>query len=589
MRFFRCFIYGIFLSLLFSAAAARQPWSADSWQQVLQKKKGSVTALWYDIEPFIYINKEGKLEGIEYEIMESLKPWLKERYGIELTIHWINAGSFENIYRQVKDAKQDGLFGWSYYSVTPERKKEIQFTQPYMPDVNVLVTNNQKPLFATSQEFILNLGEMQAYTMGNTTMEEDIQALKKNFYPKLKVIVREDDYRIMKEISENEKGFGYIPLSVYITGLQKGIKVKRQQVLTSHREGFAGVMPAQSDWKAVLDEYFNTAAFRSVAGSIVSKYIGSDVKDLVFGPATIDSVHRQSLNLELVSMEKEIVTKRLVETATEVQRQRFISNIILIVLSFLTLVAVLLYSRFRTRQQLNRKLEQRNQIISRQNETIEQMNQLLKLKVLQARMNPHFLFNSLNSIQYFINLDDKKNSLQYISRFSAFLRKVINFGDELSISLQSEAELLREYLWLERTRFPDQFDYEIQLPPELQQKEILPLLTHSLVETALYKGVLNLGSGKKGKIVIDFTEHSGILLVKVTDNGISREESRKLDEKKGLQKNGEDETLLRRIALFNRQGKARINLERSTVVQGEELLNESLLEIPQPLFVKTNM
>jgi LytS/YehU family sensor histidine kinase len=254
---------------------------------------------------------------------------------------------------------------------------------------------------------------------------------------------------------------------------------------------------------------------------------------------------------------------------------------VIVIGAFLLLVALLLYSRFRTRQALNKKLEQRNQLISRQNETIEQMNQLLKLKVLQARMNPHFLFNSLNSIQYFITLDDKKSSLQYINRFAAFLRKVINYGDELSISIQNEAELLQEYLWLEHTRFPDQFEYEINVPGSIQQKQILPLLTHALVEAALYKGVLNLTAGNKGKIVVDFEEEGDRLLVKVTDNGMSRAQARELEKKKGLG-NGEEDVLTRRITLFNRQGKNKINLK--TIVNGE--MNEACLEIPQPLFTK---
>jgi LytS/YehU family sensor histidine kinase len=302
------------------------------------------------------------------------------------------------------------------------------------------------------------------------------------------------------------------------------------------------------------------------------------VTDLVFGPSTVDSTHR-SLNLELVSLEKEIVTKRLVDTATEVQRQRNIRNMVLVIGAFLLLVAVLLYSRFRTRQRMNMKLEQRNQLISRQNETIEQMNQLLKLKVLQARMNPHFLFNSLNSIQYFITLDDKKSSLQYINRFAAFLRKVIHFGDELSISIQNEAELLQEYLWLEHTRFPDQFEYEIHVPSSIQQKQILPLLTHGLVEAALYKGVLNLATGVKGKIVIDFEEVDDRLLVKVSDNGMSRTKSQELEKKKGLG-NGEEDMVSRRINLFNRQGQHKIKFKMDVV--GE--FNEACLEIPQPLF-----
>jgi len=228
---------------------------------------------------------------------------------------------------------------------------------------------------------------------------------------------------------------------------------------------------------------------------------------------------------------------------------------------------------------LTEKLEAQNRLISKQNEQIGQMNELLKLKVLQARMNPHFLFNSLNSIQYFITAGDMKASLQYISRFSAFLRKVIHFGDELSILVSDEAALLKEYLWLEHSRFPDKFEYEITIPDNAQQASILPLLTHGLVEEALYKGVLNLNRGNKGKLLIAFELNKSFLTVTVTDNGIKRKEAAELEIKKSLGPEKED-MLTRRIKLFNRQEKRKIVLK----ITADENRNEANLQIPQPLF-----
>lgn len=553
----------------------------DSWQEVFAHKKGTVTALYDDIEPFIYRNREGVLEGVEYEIMESLKPYLEKKYGIELTIEWKRAGSFSNIYKTVRTTRQQGVFGWSYYSITPERRKEVQFTAPYMPDVNVLVTNNREPMYATSQEFTVKLKEMIAYIMPNTTMEEDVQSLKEHFYPALPVKKVDLDYDVLRLVAGDKNGFGYVPLSIYIVALQKGIKVKRQNVLSSRREGFGGVMPVNSDWKHILDEYFMSEDFRLLTGTIVGRYLGSEVKDLVFDPKEQKAAAATLHNLDLVSLEKEIVTKRLMDTALEVQRHQSLRNSMLVVLFFVALLAAVIYSRYRTKQKLNRQLQQHNEQISRQNKKIEHMNRLLKLKVLQARMNPHFIFNSLNSIQYFIAGDDKKASLQYIGRFSAFLRKVINYGDELRIPVSAEAELLKEYLWLENCRFPGRFDYEIKTDPKTQQAAILPLLSLGLVEETLYKGVLNLPPAQKGKLVIDFDTGNNNLVVTITDNGMVRSQSMALEKKKGL--NGQENMLDSRIELFNAQnGKKIIKKIKEAEHEGDE--NISVLEIPQPLF-----
>lgn len=561
----------LLLTMATTAVAQSVRGRGDSWQEVFKNKKGTVTALWDDIEPFIYVNKEGVLEGVEYEIMESMKSYLKLKYGIDLTIEWEPAGSFDSIYHKVRNSVQPGVFGWSYFSITPVRQQQVQFTPPYMPDLNVLVTNNLEPMYASSQEFTGKIKEMRAYTMANTTMTEDVLSLKHNFFPALPVIYKQEDYDVMRHIAGDNKGFGYVPLSVYIVALQKGIKVKRQHVLSSRRQGFAAIMPLHSDWKGVMDEYFSSDLFRVKAGAIVGRYLGSEVRDLVF-----ENVQESTPALDLVSLEKEIVTKRLMDTAVEVQKHRSFRNIMLVLFFSVILLSLLLYNRFHTKQKLNRQL-------SIKNDQIEQMNQLLKLKILQARMNPHFLFNSLNSIQYFITGDDKKASLQYIGRFSAFLRKVINFGDELFINVKEEAELLTEYLWLEHCRFHDKFDYEIKVAPGAHGATILPLLTLGLVEEALYRGVLNLGNGHKGKLCIEFLAAGDTLNVKVTDNGITRSEADKLERRKGML-NGDDTMLLRRIELFNAQGKRKITRNREVVQENGTTLNTATLEVPQPLF-----
>ena len=543
----------------------------DSWQEVLSHKQGMVTAIYDEIEPFIYTNQDGTLAGVEYEIMESLKDWLTQTYKIELSINWEKAGSFQNIFPMVKNSRRHGVFGWAYYSITPERQKQVQFTLPYMPDVNVLVTNNREPMYASAQEFTGRIKEMQAYSQLGTTMREDIEQLKRNFYPRLQITTLSQDYEILKAIANDEKGFGYVPLSVYIVALQKGIRVKRQNVLSSRRQGFAAVMPLHSDWKPVMDEYFSSMSFRQKASQIITRYLGSEVKDLVFEGS--QALPTNAATADLVSLEKEIVTRRLMDTVEDAARHRALLNILAVLFVSGVVIIVLMYNRSRTKQKLTAQL-------SVQKEQIEQMNQLLKMKILQARMNPHFLFNSLNSIQYFITGDDKKASLQYISRFSAFLRKVINLGDELYIQVSDEADLLREYLWLEHCRFHDKFDYEITVSPDARQALILPLITHSLVESALYNGVLNLGGHHKGKLFVRFFISGDALTVQITDNGISRENGH--SDKRLLHR--DDTMFQKRIDLFNAQSKRKIISHLKEEEENGQSATVSSLLVPQPLF-----
>ncbi|MBO9152234.1 histidine kinase [Chitinophaga sp. GCM10012297] len=237
-------------------------------------------------------------------------------------------------------------------------------------------------------------------------------------------------------------------------------------------------------------------------------------------------------------------------------------------------VAIWGYRLYRQKEQLAARLAAQEREVQHQQEQLSQLNSLLKMKILQARLNPHFLFNSLNAIQYFISADDRKTSLQYVSRFSAFLRKMVHYGDEISIHLQDEAELIRDYLVLEQFRFPDRFEYDIDLPEALCLEDIPPFLTHGLLEEALYKGVLHLGKEEKGKISVTLRAKGETLELEVTDNGMSGEFSPGMDE-------GERAVLFNhRIAQFNALNHRQIQLEqRSAVHTGNGRLNRAMITI----------
>ncbi len=220
---------------------------------------------------------------------------------------------------------------------------------------------------------------------------------------------------------------------------------------------------------------------------------------------------------------------------------------------------------------LRKRLRAQAELLRKQGAELERMEGLLGLKLLQARLNPHFLFNSLNSIQYFISLDDKKTSLQYIGRFSAFLRKMIQFGDETAIQLHDETELVRDYLLLEQYRFPDRFDFVIRTLGDAGLEEVPPFLTHHLVEEALYKGVLHLDRSEKGMISIEVRPEGDSIRMEITDNGISGHFGKDMESHAAM--------LEERINRFNALHTRNIRLESRKAVNGPGRENTTVVTI----------
>lgn len=149
----------------------------------------------------------------------------------------------------------------------------------------------------------------------------------------------------------------------------------------------------------------------------------------------------------------------------------------------------------------------------------ESIIQDLKYKALRAQMNPHFIFNCLNSIQNFILENDAKSANNYLNRFAHLIRGSLNSSDEKNHTLDQEIHLLENYLELEKLRFKNKFKYSIEVDPglDLYETVIPPLLTQPIVENAIIHGMKYKTSG--GLIEISFHKKDYQLIIKIKDNG----------------------------------------------------------------------
>jgi len=149
----------------------------------------------------------------------------------------------------------------------------------------------------------------------------------------------------------------------------------------------------------------------------------------------------------------------------------------------------------------------------------------LEKQALQAQMNPHFIFNAMNSIQHFIVNKDEKSAMFYLSRFGKLLRSILDNSSKSFVSLESELEMLENYISLESLRFEGTFQYEIDIDPSLDKSVIkIPgFVLQPVVENAIKHGLLP----KKGKGILKITlgRSENILNCAIEDNGVGRKSS----------------------------------------------------------------
>lgn len=178
-------------------------------------------------------------------------------------------------------------------------------------------------------------------------------------------------------------------------------------------------------------------------------------------------------------------------------------------------------------------------------------NQLLYLKSLRTQMNPHFIFNALNSVNNFIAQNDEKAANKFLSDFSQLMRLVLDYSQKDFISIEEEIELNKLYLKLEHFRFRDKFKYTFENHFSNSQKlEVPPMLIQPFIENAVWHGLRY--KSDEGDLKISFHETNKYLIVEISDNGIGREKSKALKTKnqKSYNSTGMD-NVSKRIQLIN--------------------------------------
>jgi len=199
---------------------------------------------------------------------------------------------------------------------------------------------------------------------------------------------------------------------------------------------------------------------------------------------------------------------------------------------------------------------------------------MLEQRLMRSQMNPHFIFNSLASVQNFIVRQDDKNASIYLSRFSDLVRSILNHSREESITLEEEISTIENYLSLQKIRFPDKFDYTLDIDIGIDTETVMvpPMLAQPFIENAIEHGIRHKAGKGKIEIRIRHSNNRTIeqsnnrtieqLIFEVEDDGIGRQKAQEI-----LKKQNKDHKSLatiitrERIAALNRKSKKKITLE----------------------------
>ncbi|MDP2388000.1 MAG: histidine kinase [Bacteroidota bacterium] len=194
---------------------------------------------------------------------------------------------------------------------------------------------------------------------------------------------------------------------------------------------------------------------------------------------------------------------------------------------FLTLVGLLIGSTIFI---LVRKYIKRVRLKDQKTAEINNLLNSYQMAAIRAQMNPHFVFNCINSIQRYIITNDSKSAYDYLTKFSKLIRAVLNHSEEDMISLEQELEVVRLYVQMEQLRFENVFTYEVTIDGSIEEGDFLmpPMMLQPYIENSIWHGIMHLDKSVNGKISISISSEEKTLIVVIEDNGVGREQSKKL-------------------------------------------------------------
>jgi ligand-binding sensor domain-containing protein len=368
-----------------------------------------------------------------------------------------------------------------------------------------------------------------------------------------------------------------IPLSAFTKGSHQS-EIRARKILING-ESVSFDKAIEIDYKDKLSLMADGICYRSNGTFQFAYRINETNSNWIKVPGSVDKIDFASLPTGNITIELKLIDHEGTDSVNILRYKVYVHSpfwqrwwfYLLIIL----LVAGSAFLIFRSRLiKLRKKQQQVLKELKLENEL-----RLTQQNALKAQMNPHFLFNVLNSIKGYIYENDKKNAARYLSDFSSLVRKVLELSSLPSVSLEQELEALKLYIDLEAMLLQSDFQYRIQVEEnvDLSGIQVPALLLQPYVENAFKHGLRHKTGPKRILIKITMDEENGVLTIEINDNGIGRKASGELNAvNREEHQSFATSAMEKRIELLNHGRKELVGVEISDKFEGEEAVGTTV-------------
>jgi len=234
----------------------------NTWENAKRTGEAQLNCYWFDSEPFMYPTTDNNISGIEYDLMFEFKRYIKDEHDVDLKLNFIRMPTFSGLFDTIKTPNvANNSIGMASFSITAERSRQVSFSQPYLPDISVIVSEYSLPIAYSTSEFDSIFDNKTAITVSQTTFEEQLISLKNQLDIDYDIEYILSTSELIKKVANTPNSFGYIDLPSYLTALQDTVNVKRQYLYPLTNPGLSYILPKNSDWTEALNSFINHPNF----------------------------------------------------------------------------------------------------------------------------------------------------------------------------------------------------------------------------------------------------------------------------------------------------------------------------------------
>lgn len=469
------YLYAILFMLLSQAYGQTL---SNTWKEVKELGNGTLVIAYSENSPFIYNDTQGRLAGIEYEILEDFVRFIDEKYGTKLNLTYEHLYNFESLIDTLKNSQRP-ILGIASISTLEERKKDFKISVPYMPDIEIIISSRIFDSVSSLAEFANMVKNNRAITVTNSTFERNILELKKDYFPGIKVeYVRHVDF-LIEEISNTDNAWGYVSLPNYLSYFKKGKGISRQRFFMVENPGLSIATTRTSDWDEVLNEFISDSRFKPLLDQLIEKHLGKAFGEVVSSISNINADLQPDIaanrEVGVLMLENEVQDLKLRQSELEIDRKNLFIFLSVIVIVFVLIALFILYRLVRLKINTNKSLAEKNEQIQIQN---------LELNALNIEKNEmigivaHDLKNPLTSAmsisELFSSEEITEDQKEYLSLITKSLNRMNGLVSKiLEIKVLESTSLKTNYSKVDLKQVTDQVIAALKIQSDNKNIQII--------------------------------------------------------------------------------------------------------------------